>query len=215
MPWLADLPPRRPDPAWRTARLRVKGAPGVLHVSYDVFISHSARDRAVAEAACDAIERAGHLCWLAPRDLRRGEEPAAASFAGISASKVFLLILSAESAQSKQAAREAERARQAGLAIVPLRVEEVEPADSLHYHIADAAMLDAVQPPLADHLGHLTAIVGRMLDGGEGAPLRPLTMPPQNLPRPRRPTPAWLPIAIAGAIGVAAIAVVAALAAHR
>jgi hypothetical protein len=180
-------------------------------VSYDVFISHSARDRAVAEAACDAIERAGHLCWIAPRDLGAGEEPAAASFAGISRSKVFLLILSGESAEAKQVAHEAERARRAGLAIIPLMVEPVAPGDRLQYHIADAIPVDAVQPPLADHLANLTAVVGRILDGGEGAPLRPLTMPPQMKVRMRRPTPAWLPIAIAGAAGVVAIAVVAAL----
>ena len=178
-------------------------------MSYDVFISHSARDRAVAEAACEAIERAGHLCWIAPRDSGSGE---AQGFEGISRSKVFLLILSAESAASTQAAREAERARSAGLAIVPFRIEAVEPGDRLHYQIADAVPLDAMRPPLADHLAHLTAIVGRMLEGGEGAPLRPLTLPPQRLFRTRRAAPAWLPIAIAGAIGVAAIAIVAGLA---
>ena len=79
---------------------------------------------------------------------------------------------------------------------------------------ADAIPLDAVQPPLSDHLNHLVAIIGRILDGGEGAPLRPLTLPPQALPRMRRPTPAWLPIAVAGAVGVVAIAVVAAVAAR-
>lgn len=181
-------------------------------MSYDVFISHSARDRAVAESACDAIERAGHLCWLAPRDLGAGEAPEAASFAAIGRCKVFLLVLSADSGASSQIVREAERARRAGLAIIPLRIEAVEPGEALHYHVADAVTLDAVQPPLADHLDHLTAIVGRILDGGEGAPLRPLTVPPQQLPGLRRPTPAWLPIAIAGAVGVAAIAVVAAVA---
>jgi hypothetical protein len=184
-------------------------------LSYDVFISHCAGDRAVAEAACDAIERAGHLCWVAPRDLGAGEVSGEAGFAGISRSKIFLLILSAESAASKQILREAERARRAGLAIIPLRTEAVEPGDALHYHIADADPLDAVQPPLADHLEQLTAIVERILEGGEGAPLRPLTMPPQPLQRVRRPMPAWLPIAVAGALGVAAIAVVAAMVATR
>ena len=177
-------------------------------MSYDVFISHCAGDRAVAEAACEAIERAGHLCWIAPRDGGPGEAEEA-RFEGISRSKVFLLILSAESAVSTQAAREAERARSAGLAIVPLRIEAAEAGDRLHYQIADAVPLDAMQPPLTDHLAHLTAIVGRMLDGGEGAPLRPLTLPPQSIRKVRRPAPAWLPIAIAGVVGVAAIAVVA------
>ena len=183
-------------------------------MSYDVFISHCASDRAAAEAACSALERDGHLCWLAPRDLNAGEAPAEASLAAIGRCKVFLLILSVESARSKQVAREAERARRAGLAIVPLRIEPVAPGDALRYHLADATPLDAARPPLADHLGQLTAIVGRILDGGEGAVPRPLTMPPGPLPRRRRPTPAWLPIAIAGAVGLLAIALVAALAAR-
>jgi hypothetical protein len=183
-------------------------------MSYDVFISHCAGDAAAAEAACDAIERGGHFCWLAPRDVGAGQAPAEASFAAIGRGKVFLLVLSAESAASQQVAREAERARRAGLAIVPLRIEPVEPGDPLHYHIAGAVPLDATQPPLSAHLGHLTAIVGRILDGGEGAVPRPLTVPPGPLPRRRRPTPTWLPIAIAGALGLLAIAVVAAVAAR-
>lgn len=183
-------------------------------MSYDVFISHCARDRDAAAAACDAIERAGHLCWLAPRDVGAGQTAAEAGMTAIGRCKVFLLVLSAESAKSKQVAREAERARRAGLAIIPLRIEAVEAGDRLHPHVEDAIPLDAVRPPLSDHLGHLTAIIGRMLDGGEGAPLRPLTLPPGPLPRRRRPAPAWLPIAIAGAVGVAAIAVVAAMGAR-
>lgn len=183
-------------------------------MSYDVFISHSAGDRAVAETACDAIERAGHLCWIAPRDAGNGDMSGEASFAAIGRCKIFLLVLSAESAGSRQVAREAERARSAGLALIPLRIEAVEPGDQLHYHIADATPIDALEPPMSAHLARLTAIVERMLDGGEGAPLRPLTMPPRPMPRLRPPMPAWLPIAIAGALGLAAIAVVAAIAAR-
>lgn len=179
-------------------------------MSYDVFICHGRADQAAAEAACAAIERAGHLCWFAPRDLDADEEEA--RFAAISRSKVFLLILSADTAGSRQAAREAERARSAGLGLVPLRIAAVEPGAQLHYQIAGAEPVDALQPPLSAHLDAVIAIVGRMLEGGEGAPLRPLTMPPQPLPRPRRPIPSWLPIAIAGGVGVAAIAVVAAVA---
>ena len=182
-------------------------------MSYDVFISHCAGDRAIAEAACDAIERAGHLCWIALRDAGAGEAAGDPGFTAISRSKIFLLILSAESAGSIQVAREAERARKAGLAIIPLRIEPVEPGDQLHYHIADAVPLEAVAPPLSGHLDELNGIVQRLLDGGDGAPLRPLTMPPRPLQR-RRPTPAWLPVAIAGAIDMAAIAVVAAIAAR-
>lgn len=181
-------------------------------MSYDVFISHSAGDQAVAEAACDAIERAGYLCWLAPRDLARSAEPQAAGLAAIGASKVFLLVLSAESAHSTRVQREAARARQAGLAILPFRIEDAAPGEALHDEIAEAAMLDALQPPLQDHLHDLTALAGRLLEGGEDAPSRPLTVPPRPLPRPKRSTPSWLPIAAVTALGVVAIAVVAAVA---
>jgi TIR domain-containing protein len=180
-------------------------------VSHDVFISHEARDRAVAEAVCEAIERAGHLCWVAHRDAAVGRESNMAGVEAIGASKIFLLILSAESAESAQVRREAERAASAGLAIIPFRIEPTEPPAELDFLIGGAPRLDALQPPLGPHLDHLTAIVGRLLDGGEGAPLRPLTLPPRPLPPLPGPAPSWLPIALAGLIGLIAIAVVAAM----
>lgn len=178
-------------------------------VSRDVFISHSARDRDVAEAACDALERAGHLCWIAPRDILPGEDQGEAAVDGIRASKVFLLILSARSVDSSRILHEAERAADAGLAIVPFRIEAVELSASLAHLGASAHWLDAITPPPQPHFAYLTAIVGRLLDGGEGAPLRPLTAPPRPLPPLGRATPSWLPIAVAGLIGLIAIAIVA------
>ena len=41
-------------------------------MAHDVFISHSSHDRAAAEAALAALERAGHSCWIAPRDIVPG-----------------------------------------------------------------------------------------------------------------------------------------------
>lgn len=183
-------------------------------MSHDVFISHEAKDRAVAEAVCDAIERAGHLCWVAHRDAAPGGN-GAAGVEAIGACKIFLLILSAESAGSARIRREAERAAQAGLAIIPFRIEAAEPPDELAFLIGAAPRLDALQPPLGPHLDHLTAIVGRLLDGGDGAPLRPLTLPPRPLPPMPGPSPSWLPIALAGLIGLIAIAIVAAVIGSR
>jgi hypothetical protein len=180
-------------------------------VSHDVFISHGAKDRAVAEAVCDALERAGHLCWVAHRDAAAGGQSGAAGVEAVGACRIFLLILSADSAESAQVRREAERAASAGLAIVPFRIEAAEPPAELDFLIGGAPCLDALQPPLGPHLDHLTAIVGRLLDGGEGAPLRPLTLPPRPLPPMPGPAPSWLPIALAGLIGLIAIAIVAAM----
>lgn len=176
-------------------------------MAHEVFISHSSQDSAVADAACAAIERAGHLCWIAPRDIVPGQDYAEAIVEGIKASRIFLLIVSANSANSPQVRRETERAANAGLAIIPLRIDDVELSGTLEYFISSAHWLDAKTPPLAPHLDYLTAIVGRLLEGGP-QPGRPLTTPPQPLAEVRPGWRSWLPIALAGAIGVAAIAAV-------
>ena len=166
---------------------------------------------AAAEAARGVIAVGGQDCHSAPSGAHTGDISAEMP-ADLGAA--YVILGHSERRQNHGETNEGVRAKaqgawRAGLAVIPLRIEPVEPGERLHYHIADAIPLDAVQPPLSDHLRHLTAIVGRMLDGGEGAPLRPLTLPPQPLPRTRRPLPSWLPIALAGAVGVAAIALVA------
>src|SRR5688572_25696121 len=39
---------------------------------HDVFVSHSAKDKAKADAVCDALEKGGVRCWIAPRDILPG-----------------------------------------------------------------------------------------------------------------------------------------------
>ncbi len=41
-------------------------------MKFDVFISHSRHDKAVADAACAALENAGIRCWIAPRNILPG-----------------------------------------------------------------------------------------------------------------------------------------------
>jgi hypothetical protein len=38
-----------------------------------VFISYAQQDKFAAEAACAALEAAGILCWIAPRDVEPGK----------------------------------------------------------------------------------------------------------------------------------------------
>jgi hypothetical protein len=137
-------------------------------VAHDVFISHSSKDRAAAEAALAALERAGHRCWIAPRDIVPGQEYGEAIVDGIRASRIFLLVLSASSADSPQVRRETERAANADLPIIPFRIEDVQPSRSLEYFISSAHWLDAFPPPLDPHLNYLVEVVGRLLGGRDG-----------------------------------------------
>ena len=43
-------------------------------MSYDVFISHAQRDKAIADAVCATMEQQGIRCWIAPRDIQPGAD---------------------------------------------------------------------------------------------------------------------------------------------
>ena len=42
-------------------------------MSHDVFISHAAADKAIADAITQTLEDGGVQCWIAPRDIRPGD----------------------------------------------------------------------------------------------------------------------------------------------
>ena len=49
------------------------GPAPVADVSRSVFMSYASADLAVATLVCDALERAGITCWIAPRDVMGGD----------------------------------------------------------------------------------------------------------------------------------------------
>ena len=174
-------------------------------MTHDIFISHSSHDRDVADATCLALEQRGFRCWIAPRDMQPGQEYGEATADGISASRLLLLIHSAESNESVQARREVERGAGLGLPILAFRIADVTPAPALSFLIGEGQWLDALTPPIAPHLDYLGDRIAQLLDG---AGLQP-TLPPRPFPR-ARPRHNWLPIALVGLAGLAAIAVAAA-----
>ncbi|MGA8048358.1 MAG: hypothetical protein WCA30_19055, partial [Dermatophilaceae bacterium] len=103
-----------------------------------------------------------------------------------------------------------------GIPILPFRVEDVLPAPSVEYFISDAHWLDAMTPPLEQHLEHLAGTVRLLLDrqvasgpsetaaaGGDSE--RPVTRLP-DIPEPKRPPRTLLYAALAGVFILAAVA---------
>jgi hypothetical protein len=129
-----------------------------------VFISYSSKDKVVADATCAMLERRGHRCWIAPRDITAGREWAEAIMDGLTASRVFVLIFSANSNESPQVRREIERAVHHGLLIIPFRIEDVPPHRAMEYFMSAPHWLDALTPPLERYLNDLADVVGRLLD---------------------------------------------------
>jgi hypothetical protein len=132
-------------------------------MAHDVFISHSAKDKPVADAVCATLENGGVRCWIAPRDIVPGTQWGEAIIDAISACRVMVLVFSSNANESQQIIREVERAVSKGIPVIPFRVEDVDPNKSLEYFISAPHWLDALTPPLEKHLGQLLSTIKLLL----------------------------------------------------
>lgn len=138
-------------------------------MAFDAFISYSSKDKLTADAACATLEAAGIRCWIAPRDIRAGEEYGEAIINAIDRCRVMVLVFSSSSNDSRQIHREIERAVAKGVSIVPLRIEEIAPTKSMEYFLGGIHWLDALTPPLGEHLQHLAETIKALLQVGATA----------------------------------------------
>src|ERR1700730_12464314 len=113
-------------------------------MAHDVFISHSAQNREVADAVCTALEKAMIRCWVAPRDVRPGRSFPGEITRAIQQSKVMLLIFSRHSNSSEQVLREVQLAVDCRVPIVRLRIEDIPLSDDLRYYLSTPQYLDAL-----------------------------------------------------------------------
>lgn len=121
-------------------------------MAHDVFISYSSRDQPYAKAICSNLESRGIHCWMAPRDIPPGMDWGAALLQAISIARVMLLVFSSRSNSSPQIVREVEIAVGQGLAIIPVRIENITPTGGLGYFLGTPQWLDAITPPFQSHL---------------------------------------------------------------
>lgn len=141
-------------------------------MAHDTFISYSNQDRTVADAAVAVLESRGIRCWIAPRNITPGLDWSEAIIDAIEHSAVMVLILSATANASPQIKREVERAVNRGIPIIPFRIEDVPLSKALEYFISSPHWLDAMTPPLEEHLQYLADTVQLLLErrgGGTGS----------------------------------------------
>ena len=143
----------------------------MISVPHDVIISYSTIDKTAADAVCAKLEERGIRCWIAPRDISAGMQYAEAIVSAIDSARVMVLIFSSHANASKHVKREAERAVHDGIPIIPFRIEDVEPTLSLQYYISAQQWLDALTPPLEQHIPKLAESISILL----GKPIPPPT----------------------------------------
>ena len=102
-----------------------------------VFISHSQKDKVIAELICNSLERAGIACWIAPRDIPYGTDWAGEITDAIKSSKLFLFVLSQSSNTSRQCPKEINIADNANIPMLCVAIDEVKMHSALEYHLSN------------------------------------------------------------------------------
>ena len=179
-------------------------------MTHDVFVSHSVKDKAVAEKIVARLEAESVRCWVAPRDVVPGADWGESIIDAIESSRIMVLIFSQNANGSTQIKREVERAVDKNVYTIPFRVEDIEPTRSLEYFISTSQWMDAFTPPLEQHLDKLARTVKAIL-ARPAVGAADVSKPPEPIRRDETPvqaardsaphSPAWLkPVAIVAGV---------------
>jgi tetratricopeptide (TPR) repeat protein len=132
-------------------------------MAHDVFLSYASEDKKIADGMCATLEGKKIRCWIAPRDVLPGVSYAEAIVDAINECQLLVLIFSSNANASPHVKRELERAVSKGKAIIPFRIEDVPLAKDMELYISATHWLDALTPPLQNHLEHLADTVQLLL----------------------------------------------------
>lgn len=112
-------------------------------MAHDIFISYSTKDKQAADAICHALESNGLRCWIAPRNIRGGEEYAKEIMDGLEAAKIIVLVFSKNSQNSIFVTNEIANAFEKNKPIISYKIDETLPENKMEYYLKNKHWLDA------------------------------------------------------------------------
>jgi TolB-like protein/Tfp pilus assembly protein PilF len=151
------------------------------------FISYASQDKAVADAVCEALERVGVACWIAPRNVVPGESYAGAIVHAIDDTKLIVVILSEHGALSQHVLREVERASSKRHPVLAFRIDAAPMPADLEYFLNTSQWLDASGMGVERALPRLVDAVQRVIASPGHAEVvqSPTAHPFQQIPVPK------------------------------
>ena len=102
----------------------------------EVFISHSSKDKEVADALCRVLEQNGIRCWIAPRNIVPGVSWAGNIVRAIRDCSLMVLIYSKESNLPQQVANEIDKAFSQNKTIIPFLVDDTPMNKDFDYYLS-------------------------------------------------------------------------------
>ena len=128
---------------------------------HDCFISYSHQDLPTATAIQNILEKNNIRCWIDFRDAMPGIDYAGSIVRAIKSSHFFILVLSKNSSDSSHVLNEINSAVNAGITIIPFKIDEFELNDSMEYYLGKTHWLDALTPPMEHHINLLVSMLQR------------------------------------------------------
>lgn len=156
-----------------------------------LFISHSSEDATMAMAICDYLESCQVDCWIAPRDIAPGHDYDEVIIDAIDGCVAVLVLLSANSNDSRHVKHEIERAVRVDKPIIPARLEEVEPSKKHALHISTRQMIDIDTADVQSSLSSVVEAFEQLAATVDKAAPNPVTEITNTIMRePNNPKPA-------------------------
>jgi formylglycine-generating enzyme required for sulfatase activity len=156
--------------------------------THRVFISYASEnidstthDRQVADQIYSTLESQGIRCWIAHRNILPGDEWLNAIIDAVEKSKIVVLVFSANTEQSQWVKDEITMALKQKIKIIPFRIENVSPQQSLRILDVHCQWMDAYTPPLEKHIESLVKIVSRHLGLEPAIPIKKETLKEQPI----------------------------------
>ena len=115
-------------------------------MAHDIFISHTSKDKAVADIVCTALEATGIRCWIAPRDIQPGKGWVESIVEAVRASKIVVLLFSESANQSKDVVNEITLAVNLNIMVLPVSIGDTRPSATLEYYLTSVYWLELTNP---------------------------------------------------------------------
>jgi len=113
----------------------------------EVFISYSSKNQRHADRVVEHLEKHGIKCWIANRDIASGADYSTSIVQAIENTKVFLLLLSNDSMNSKHVKSELELAFGRQKAITPFKLDDASPINGFEYFLNLKQFINANPSP--------------------------------------------------------------------
>jgi hypothetical protein len=173
-------------------------------MSAAVFISHSSKDRRLAERLCSELETRGIKCWISSRDIAPGQNFQEAIVAAIRTVPVMILIFTINANASDEIKKEVAIASLNRVTVIPVRMKETVPSDAFAYELATRQWIDVSddwEESLDRLIDHLKSAISAKSEGHvfdvAGAGHAPSSSGARK----------WRPVVIGIAAGIAVVAI--------